>query len=123
MNELRQALYLIADEMRGMATLGRTFAGNIYETERAHRMMALAAQVAALAEGEPMAEVRALFEAEPWHRASPMLGVNAVVLDSEGRVLLIQRKDNEHWDRTDRHGGKRLVFPAVRERSHHTYGQ
>ena len=97
MNELRQALYLIADEMRGMATLGRTFASNVYETERAHRMVELAAEVAALAEGEPTEGVRALFEAEPWHRVSPALGVDAAVFDDAGRVLLIQRKDNGRW--------------------------
>lgn len=54
-NALRQQLYLIADEMRGMATLSRTFAANVYETERAHRMMELAAEVAALAEETPVA--------------------------------------------------------------------
>ena len=97
MNDLRQALYLIADEMRGMATLSRTFAGNPYETERAHRMMELAAQVAALAEDAPVEEVRALFEAEPWLRASPALGVDAAVFDPTGRVLLLQRKDNGRW--------------------------
>lgn len=97
MNELRQALYLIADEMRGMATLSRTFASNVYETERAHRMMELAADVAALAEGEPAEAVRAVFAGEPWLRASPALGVDAAVFDSEGRVLLIQRKDNGRW--------------------------
>jgi 8-oxo-dGTP pyrophosphatase MutT (NUDIX family) len=96
-NELRQRLYLIADEMRGMATLSRTFAANVYETERAHRMMELAAEVAALAEETTVAEVRALFEAEPWHRASPALGVNAAVFDAAGRVLMIQRRDNGRW--------------------------
>jgi 8-oxo-dGTP pyrophosphatase MutT (NUDIX family) len=96
-NALRQQLYLIADEMRGMATLSRTFAANVYETERAHRMMELAAEVAALAEETPVAEVRALFEAEPWHRASPALGVDAVVFDGAGRVLMIQRRDNGRW--------------------------
>lgn len=96
-NALRQQLYLIADEMRGMATLSRTFSTNIYETERAHRIMELAAEVAALAEETPVAEVRALFEAEPWHRASPALGVDAAVFDGTGRVLMIQRRDNERW--------------------------
>ncbi len=97
MNKLRRELYLIADEMRGMATLSRTFASNVYETERAHRMMELATAVAALAEGEPVEEVRAIFEAEPWLRISPALGVDAAVLDAEGRILLIQRKDNGTW--------------------------
>lgn len=96
-NELRQQLYLIADEMRGMATLSRTFAANVYETERAHRTMELAAEVAALAEETPVAEVRALFEAEPWHRASPALGVDAAVFNGEGHVLMIQRRDNGRW--------------------------
>lgn len=96
-NALRQQLYLIADEMRGMATLSRTFAANVYETERAHRMMELAAEVAALAEETPVAEVRALFEAEPWHRASPALGVDAAVFNGAGRVLMIQRRDNGRW--------------------------
>lgn len=97
MNELRQSLYLIADEMRGMASIGRRFAANVYETERAHRIMELAAQVAALAEGSPVEEVRAHFEVEPWQRFSPALGVDAAVIDPAGRVLLIQRKDNAHW--------------------------
>ena len=97
MDEIRRNLYLVADEMRGMATLSRTFASNIYETERAHRMMELAARVAALAEDEPIDTVRAIFEAEPWHRASPALGVDAAVFDPAGRVLLIQRKDNGLW--------------------------
>jgi len=96
-NALRQQLYLIADEMRGMATLSRTFSINVYETERAHRMMELAAEVAALAEETSVAEVRALFETEPWHRASPALGVDAAVFDAAGRVLLIQRRDNGRW--------------------------
>jgi ADP-ribose pyrophosphatase YjhB (NUDIX family) len=94
---LREALYLIADEMRGMATLGRTFAANVYETERAYRIMELAAAVGALAEGQTREEVRLIFDAEPWHRASPAAGVDALVLDGAGRILLIQRKDNGRW--------------------------
>jgi ADP-ribose pyrophosphatase YjhB (NUDIX family) len=97
LDDLQQALYLIADEMRGMATVGRHFAGNVYETERAHHLMELAARVAALAGQETEAELRAVFEAEPWLRASPAVGVDAFVLDPHGRILLVQRKDNSRW--------------------------
>jgi hypothetical protein len=38
-----------------MATLGTRFAANAYERERAERLMALAAKVAALAAGPPRA--------------------------------------------------------------------
>lgn len=64
--DLRQELYLIADEMRGMATLGDHFAQNPYEQERAARIMQLAAQVASLAEDEYTPdEVEVLFDKRP----------------------------------------------------------
>ena len=97
MSDLRQELYLIADEMRGMATLGKHFANNIYEVERAHRIVELAAKVAALADEGTLADVRAVFDAEPWHRASPAIGVEAAVFDPQGHILLVQRKDNARW--------------------------
>ncbi len=97
MDELKQALYLIADELRGMASLGNYFAGNVYEVERAHRMMDLAAKIAALVDEDTPEDVRTLFDAEPWLRFSPAVGVEAMVVNSSGEFLLVQRKDNEHW--------------------------
>ncbi len=97
MTDMRQALYLIADEMRGMATVGNTFAGNIYEVERAHRIMALAADIAALADGTTPEAMQGEFFAEPWHRASPAIGVDAAVTDPAGALLLVRRRDNERW--------------------------
>jgi len=94
---MRQELYLIADEMRGMATLGREFAGTVYEVERAHRMAELSAKVAALADEGTLADVRAVFDAEPWRRISPAIGVEAAVFDARGAILLVRREDNGHW--------------------------
>jgi ADP-ribose pyrophosphatase YjhB (NUDIX family) len=97
MDDLKQQLYLIADEMRGMASIGKHFAGNVYEVERAHRIMELAVKVAALADESPVETVKAIFEQEPWLRVSPAVGVDAFVLNNKGEILLIQRKDNAHW--------------------------
>jgi 8-oxo-dGTP pyrophosphatase MutT (NUDIX family) len=97
MSDLQQMLYLIADEMRGMATIGNHFAHNVYEIERAHRIMELAAQIASLADEQPHEVVKAIFEAEPWLRISPALGVEAAVFNPQGEILLIQRRDDEHW--------------------------
>ncbi len=94
---MRQALYLVADEMRGMATLGRHFASNVYEVERAERLMELAARVAALADEGTPDDVRAVFSTEPWLRASPAIGVDAAVFNADGEILLVQRKDNGRW--------------------------
>ena len=97
MDDVKQALYLIADEMRGMATLGKHFAGNVYEVERAHRIMDLAAKVAALADEGTTEEVNAIFFAEPWFRATPAVGADAVVLNADGEILLVRRRDNARW--------------------------
>lgn len=97
MSDLQQGLYLIADEMRGMATIGRHFAHNVYEVERAHRIMELAAKIAALADEQPPEIVKAIFEAEPWLRVSPAIGVEAAVFNPQRELLLIQRRDNGHW--------------------------
>ncbi len=69
--EIRQELYLIADEMRGMASLSRNFAENVYERERADRMMGLAVKLAAIADDGSLDDIRATFDAEPWMRLSP----------------------------------------------------
>lgn len=96
--ELRQQLYLIADEMRGMATLEDYFADNPYILERAETMMKLAAKVAAMADDEYSEEnIITLFDKRPWHRVSPAIGVDAAVFNEAGEILLIRRKDNDTW--------------------------
>lgn len=97
MTNLKQTLYLIADEMRGMASIGKYFSQNIYEQERAEHIMKLAARLAALAGDEPLELVQETFMSEPWLRASPAIGVDAAVFDQEDRILLIQRADNRRW--------------------------
>ena len=95
---LRQQLYLIADEMRGMASVHRRFAADVYQEERAHHLMDLAAKVAALAEDHHSKDqIKHIFSQEPWLRMSPVIGVDAFVLNPEGKLLLIQRKDTGEW--------------------------
>lgn len=96
-DELTQEIYLIADELRGAATLTRHYSRDLYELERAEQIMHLAARLAALVDPAPLAMVTELFDDEAWSRVSPAVGVEAVVLDPAGRVLLCQRRDNQHW--------------------------
>ena len=94
---LQQELYLISDELRGAATLWKQFAGNVYEAERADQAMKLAVRIAALADEGSVEEVSALFSAEGWRRVSPAVGVDTLVLNAQGEVLLLRRRDNDHW--------------------------
>jgi 8-oxo-dGTP pyrophosphatase MutT (NUDIX family) len=97
MADIRQELYLIADEMRGMASLSRRFAESVYERERADRMMELAVNIAALADERPRDDIREMFDDESWQRFSPVIGVDAAVFDANGEMLLVQRKDSGLW--------------------------
>jgi len=97
-SELRQKLYLIADELRGLATTADRFSKNPYVLEQAETTMKIAARLAALADDEYSEEdVIALFDKRPWHRISPAIGVDAAVFNELGEILLIQRRDNQKW--------------------------
>lgn len=94
----RQAIYLIADEMRGMSAIGGHFATNPYEVERANRIRALTVRLVALADADHTPdEIEAIFDKQPWHRFSPFIGVEMVVFDEDGRLLLIQRAQDGTW--------------------------
>ena len=99
--ELRQALYLMADEMRGMGTLGKYFSANVYEAERAAHMLTMAARLIALADGDLSTEhVAALVDqvlAENMFHISPINSVECAVFNPAGELLLIQRRDNQKW--------------------------
>lgn len=93
----KQALYLIADEMRGIATFGDEY-GNVHEKERAHRLIKLAAKLASLVDDtHDETDMLAIFDERPLHRVSPAIGVDAAVFNTEGEILLIQRADNATW--------------------------
>jgi 8-oxo-dGTP pyrophosphatase MutT (NUDIX family) len=94
---LQQELYLIADELRGAATLWKQFAANVYEAERADQAMHLAARIASLADTGPLDEITDLFNTEGWGRVSPAVGVDNLVCNERGEVLLLRRRDNNHW--------------------------
>lgn len=97
-DQLKQALYLIADEMRGMSTLSEHFAHNPYEIERAERVRDLAVKLVALIDDEHDAEeLHAIFSDASLFHVSPAMGVDAAVFNPAGELLLIQRQDNDHW--------------------------
>ncbi|MBZ0303546.1 MAG: NUDIX hydrolase N-terminal domain-containing protein [Anaerolineae bacterium] len=97
-DDLKQALYLIADEMRGMATVGGHYARNPYEVERAERIQDLAVRLTALIDSEhDEQEIRAAFEDTTLFHASPVIGADVAVFNDQGEILLIQRRDNGLW--------------------------
>jgi len=97
-DELKQAIYLIADEMRGMATVGGHFAKNPYEVERAERIRELAVRLVALVDDHYDEDaIRSIFSNVGFVHASPAVGTDCAVFNDRGEILLIQRRDSGLW--------------------------
>ena len=97
-DSLRQALYLIADEMRGMATLANHYGRSPYVVEHGHNLMRLAARLAALLDTahDEDETLSAFTNPDLWH-ASPAMGADALVFNARDEVLLIRRRDDGTW--------------------------
>ena len=96
--DLRQAIYLIADEMRGMAAVSGHYASNPYEAERAERIRDLAVRLVSLIdEDHDETAIRAGFRADEMFHASPATGADAVVFNEKAELLLIQRRGDGRW--------------------------
>lgn len=96
-DSLAQQVYLIADELRGIANLSKHYASSVYEAERSDQVMRLAARLASLVDRAPAGVLTEMFEDEAWRRVSPAIGVEAVVVNDDQAILLCQRQDNQHW--------------------------
>lgn len=100
--DLAQQIYLIVDELRGVATMSDLYAKDVYDKERAEQITRAAARLAelidtGLIDTGSVEALTELFDEEAWRRISPAVGVEAVVVDGDGRVLLCQRRDNQNW--------------------------
>ena len=116
-DDVRQELYLIADELRGIATLGRRHATHVYEAERADQVMRLAARLAALADETPIETIVSSFDVDGWSRVSPAIGAEALVFNERDEILLLRRRDDGHWCRPGGFAeiGQTLSESALRE--------
>ena len=92
---LEEAIYEIADELRGIASSGLFFSNDPYDRERYEKALALSARLIASLEDRPSGEVRSQFQDTLLH-LSPLVGASSVV-QSDGKILLIQRTDNGLW--------------------------
>lgn len=90
-----EALYQIADEMRGIANLGRYYSKDTYDLERYSNLLALSAQLIAVIEQRDSNEILPQFEDLLYH-LSPLSGAEFALFQEE-RLLLIKRHDNGLW--------------------------
>ncbi len=95
-NEYTERLIRIADELRAIAVNGLHWAQNDYDRARYDRTLSLAAELLSLADTRDAGEIESIFRGDLGLR-TPIVGVDAAIFNSEGKILLVQRADTQTW--------------------------
>ena len=94
---MRRRLLEIADGVRALAGTGLHYAENDFDRERYDQLMRLAAEAAALADGEPDAgAVERAFRAADRGYVTPKIDVRMAVFRGD-RVLLVHERADGRW--------------------------
>jgi len=86
----------IAESLRAIAVNGLHWAETEYDRARYERALALATELLSLADTRDAAEIERAVRGDLGLR-TPFVGVDAAIFDVQGRILLIQRRDNGRW--------------------------
>jgi ADP-ribose pyrophosphatase YjhB (NUDIX family) len=82
--------------LQAIAQSGLAYAADPYDAERYGQVRAVAAEMAASRSDAPADRIEDLFAGEAGY-ATPKLDVRALVLDTEGSVLLVREKSDGLW--------------------------
>jgi 8-oxo-dGTP pyrophosphatase MutT (NUDIX family) len=93
---LRIDLLHVLDELQATARTGLLYAESPYDRERYERLLTLAVEGYSEALALPPEEVRARLARDLGY-VTAKVGAEAAIFDAEGRLLLIQRSDDECW--------------------------
>jgi ADP-ribose pyrophosphatase YjhB (NUDIX family) len=92
---MKDDLYLIADELRAVASLGIRYSENGYDKERYELILKASARLVAAIGNHAFEDIFTQYTDNLAH-LSPILCVEAVVF-RQGKILLIQRRDDHCW--------------------------
>ena len=93
---LSEKLSLIADRLRDTAAFGLRFSKGVYEMERFRAVQDAAIELFSLATATPIEDFEPLRK-KVLSRPTPFVAGDAAIIDADGRILLIQRADNQKW--------------------------
>ena len=91
-----EQIALWADKLRDISAMGLLFSKNIHDETAFREVQTVAMAMLALATGESLEQMEPL-RARVFSRPTPLVGGDAAVIDDKGRILLIQRTDNNKW--------------------------
>jgi ADP-ribose pyrophosphatase YjhB (NUDIX family) len=86
----------LLDELQTIARTGLNFTESPYDRERYEKLLQLATDYYGRALDLPPDDVRARLTQELGY-ITPKVGAEAAIFDEEGRILLVQRSDDQRW--------------------------
>lgn len=86
----------IADQLRALSTNGLHWSNDPYQTERYRQILKLAAELLSMVEARPLPEIERAF-LRGLDVITPLAVVDTAIFDDSGRLLMIQRADNQLW--------------------------
>jgi 8-oxo-dGTP pyrophosphatase MutT (NUDIX family) len=86
----------LLDELRAIAQLGLNYSKNPYDLEKYNRLLQLAANEYSEITGFTSEEIKERFKKELGY-ITPKIGVNGVLFNEEGQILLEHRSDDLLW--------------------------
>jgi ADP-ribose pyrophosphatase YjhB (NUDIX family) len=89
-------ILLLLNEIRAIAHNGLEFVTDPYDQERYQRLLELVSATYGEVLDLPPKTVQHQLRAE-FGRITPKIGANAAIFDPQGRILLMQRAENQHW--------------------------
>ncbi len=92
---MKDELYQIADELRGIANAGLRWSENGYDRERYEHILKASARLVAAIEDVSEEDIYQQYQGNLAH-LSPILCVESAVF-RDGKILLIQRSDDHKW--------------------------
>jgi 8-oxo-dGTP pyrophosphatase MutT (NUDIX family) len=86
----------IAEQLRALSNNGLHWSDDPYQRDRYRQILTLAAELLGMVEARSLPEIERIFHTDLEMR-TPSAVVDTAVFDDAGRLLLIQRADNQLW--------------------------
>ena len=91
-----QQIALWSDRLRDISAMGLAFCDSFHDRESYRRIQDIAIEMLATATDQSLEEIEPL-RAPIFDRPAPIPVGDAAVIDDDGRILLVQRADNQKW--------------------------
>ena len=94
--EIQNQIALWADELRDISSLGLMFSDDIHDKDRYKRIQDISIGMTSIVTNTQLEDLEPLRK-PIFSRPTPLSASDGAIIDDSGKILLVQRGDNESW--------------------------